>query len=31
MSKRGAYCFLEKMGIRQVLSYSNPGEMSEKF
>jgi hypothetical protein len=28
MSERGAYCFLEKMGIRQVLSYSNPGEIS---
>ncbi len=29
MSDGGAYCFLEKMGIRQVPSYSTPGEMSK--
>jgi hypothetical protein len=31
MSDGGAYYFLEKMGIHQVLSYSNPSEMSKNL
>jgi hypothetical protein len=31
MSDGGAYCFLEKIEIRQVLLYSNSGEMSKNL